>query len=103
MVDRVPGRSDRIELKWAPYFPLSMADIQAMVEAATKAKGHTISQRTAIKFTSTPFGVLDVDKEQAEIDVERERAALQFGLPDEDASPFSPGSKAPEEEDGEPS
>lgn len=102
MVDRVPGTSDRIELKWAPYFPLSMADIQAMVEAATKAKGQTISQRTAIKFTSTPFGVLDVDKEQAEIDVERERAAFQFGLDDPSAPAVPPG-KPEEDEDEEPS
>lgn len=74
--ERTPGESDRLELKWPPYFALSMLDVQAMVVAATTAKGQTISQRTAIKFTSTPFGVTDVDKEQAEIDVEKERDAL---------------------------
>lgn len=72
--ERTPGESEHIELKWPPYFQPSQTDVQAMVEAATKAKGNTISQRTAIKYTAPVFGVTDIDKEQAEIDVERAQA-----------------------------
>lgn len=74
--ERTPGTSDRLELKWPPYFQPSMPDILAMVQAATAAKGQTISDRTAVKFTSTPFGVSDIDRELAEIDVEKEKNAL---------------------------
>jgi hypothetical protein len=93
-----PGESDRLELKWPPYFQASMPDILAMVQAATTAKGQTISQRTAIKFTSTPFGVSDIDKEQAEIDVEKERDALLMQMPGDDGGgpPGAPGTP-PEE------
>jgi hypothetical protein len=71
VTDRVPGESDRLELKWPPYFQPTMPDVQAMVTAAVAAKGQTISQRTAVKFTAPVFGVTDVDQELAEIDVER--------------------------------
>lgn len=79
ITERNPGESDRIELKWPPYFQPSMVDVQAMVEAVTKAKGVTVSQRTAIKFTAPVFGVTDIDKEQAEIDVERAQAVEEQG------------------------
>lgn len=76
--ERNPGTSDRLELKWPPYFPLSMTDVTQMVTAASQAiQGKIASQRTGIKFVSTPFGIQDVDKEMADIDVETERAALQ--------------------------
>ena len=76
--ERNPGTSDRLELKWPPYFPLSMTDVQEMVTAGSGAvQGKLISQRTGVKFVSTPFGIQDVDKELADIDVETERAALQ--------------------------
>lgn len=80
--ERNPGTSEDLTLHWPPYFPPTVADIGAAVDAASKAKGTTISQRTAVKFTAPLFGVEDVDKEIAEIDVERERNALMYPGPD---------------------
>lgn len=82
MVERVPGESEDLTLHWPPYFPPTLTDIGAAVDAASKAKGTTISQRTAVKFTAPLFGVEDVDREIAEIDVERERNALMYPGPD---------------------
>ncbi len=76
---RVPGESDRLELKWPPYFQPTMLDVQAMVEAVTKAKGQTISQRTAVKYTAPVFGVPDVDAELAELAAERAMAIEEQG------------------------
>jgi len=80
VTERVPGESDRLELKWPPYFLPSMLDIQAMVEASTKAVGQTISRRTAIKFTASVFGVTDVDREQQELEVERAQQVEEQGM-----------------------
>lgn len=94
-VERTPGKSDRIELKWPPYFQPTLIDVQAMVEATTKAKGQVISQRTAVKYVANVFGVTDIDQEMAEIDVERERnsvlmadeaAQMADAVPDEPAA-----------------
>lgn len=76
MVERTPGELDRIELKWPPYFQPTLTDVNQMVEATTKAKGQVISQRTAVKYVAGVFGVTDIDKEMAEIDVERERNSV---------------------------
>ncbi len=97
-VPRSPGTSDRIELKWPPYFAPTLTDVQAAVTAATAAKGQLIGSRTAVKFTAGMFKVTDVENELAEIELERDRQAELAG-----AGPFDP--KAADEsgsgEDGE--
>lgn len=79
VTDRVPGESDKLELKWPPYFQPTMQDVSFMVQAVTGAIGKTIAQRTGIKFTANVFGVTDVDQEQAEIDAERSIAVEEQG------------------------
>lgn len=79
VTERTPGKSDRLELKWPPYFQPTMTDVNQMVEAATKAKGQTVSQRTAVKFTAPVFGVTDVDAELAELAAERAMAIEEQG------------------------
>ncbi len=79
ITERTPGTSDRLELKWPPYFQPTMVDVQAMAEAVTKLNGVTISQRTAVKYTAPVMGVTDVDQELAEIDVERAQKVEEQG------------------------
>jgi hypothetical protein len=95
--DRKPGVSDYLSFSWPPYFQPTATDVSQSVEAATKAKGQTISQRTAVKYTAALFGVTDVASEQAEIDVERERNAMLVGggpgFDDEDDSSSDQGAE----------
>lgn len=79
ITERTPGESDRLDLKWPPYFQPTMLDVQAMVDAVSKAKGVTISQRTAVKYTAPVFGVADVDQELAELAAERAMAIEEQG------------------------
>jgi hypothetical protein len=78
-VPRTPGQSERIQLKWPPYFQPTLTDVNQAVEAVTKAKGQVIGQETAIKFTAGMFGVTDVATEMASIEIERDRAAELAG------------------------
>jgi len=82
MVKRVPGTSEDVKLAWPPYFRATTADIKAAVEAATLARGATISDKTAIKFTASHFGVADVDRELSLIDAERDAKIESMAGPD---------------------
>lgn len=73
--ERKPGISSQVKLNWRSYFPPTPADVTQMVTSATTAKGQTISQKTAVQYTAQVFGVKDVDREVAEIEVERDEAA----------------------------
>jgi len=82
MVKRVPGTSEAVTLAWPPYFRATTADIKAAVEAATLARGATVSDKTAIKFTASYFGVVDVDRELSLIDAERDAKLESMAGPD---------------------
>lgn len=74
VVERTPGTSENLTLNWPSYFAATASDVSQDVDAATKAKGTTISAKTAVKYTAHHFGVKDVDQEIAEIEAEKELA-----------------------------
>lgn len=87
-VERVPGESERIELKWPQYFPPALPDIKMAVDAAVAAQGRTISRKTGVAFTAPMFGIVDIDEELAIIDAERaEQAELMGALDSEENVP----------------
>jgi hypothetical protein len=102
-VERTPGTSSDLQLNWRSYFPPTPTDIQAMVTAATTAKGQLISQSTAISYTAQVFGVKDTDQESAEIDAEREASVelMRQDGPDGPDGTFGAGPKGAKEDDDE--
>lgn len=98
--ERVPGESERIALKWPPYFQMTQQDIQFLVDAAIKAKGTLVSQKTSTKAVANVFGVTDVDKEIMDIEVQKQVDALRFPGPENE--PFGgPGEDEPPPDDVE--
>lgn len=69
---RTPGRGDTIKLRWGQYFKPTLGDVKQGTEAAIAATGKTISDRTAVQFTASMFGVTDVEAELQAIAEERE-------------------------------
>ena len=75
-IERTPGTSEHVTINWPPYFKATPQDVSADVDAASKARAVTISNRTAVKYTAHHFGVKDVDAELDDIEAEKE-VALQ--------------------------
>lgn len=75
MIERKPGKSSNIELKWPPYFAPTWADKKEAVEATSQATGkkQLVSQRTGVGAIGPLFGSHDVDMELGEIDADTER------------------------------
>lgn len=79
-----PGISDLVSLKWPDYFQPTAIDVKDSVSTAQAASGGkpVISHKTAVEYTSTLFGIQNVDEELAEIeknadaDAERTKQAL---------------------------
>ena len=68
---RNPGDLEFVSLRCPPYFKSTAQDTTQAVDAATKAQGKVISDRTAVKFTAGEFGVTDVEQELVDIEAER--------------------------------
>lgn len=90
--ERKPGESERITLKWPPYFQMTQQDIQFLVDAAIKAKGTLVSQKTSTQAVAGVFGVTDVEQEIMDIEVQKQVEALRFPGPEEE--PFGAGKQA---------
>lgn len=105
-VQRTPGQSERITLKWPPYFKPTQQDAAALVDATIKAVGVLISQKTGVKAIQGIYAVADVDQELLDIEVQKAINAMRFPGPEVDPNDpnnnLPPGSqKNPEEEDEE--
>jgi hypothetical protein len=71
-VERSLGASSSLSLNWRSYFPPTPADVKSATEAATTAEGKLIASKTAIAYTSSMYGVKDVDAEAIQIEAERQ-------------------------------
>lgn len=99
--ERKPGTSEQIDLKWPPYFQPTQPDVLAAVDAATKARGTLVSDRTATKFVSNMFGIQDVDSELSEMKQNNEdRAAMMEGMEDEGEFGDSKNKDEPDDSEG---
>ena len=99
LVPQKLGTSDRVQLKWPPYFPAGWPDIaQAVTAAQTAAGGKPIvSQRTAVRAVAQLFGVTDVEEELHEMQMDSEKAMdadarklAMMPAPDEEGGPPLP-------------
>jgi len=66
-VERTPGSSNRISLRWPPYFPATWEDRKTAIESLSKATGNQqiVSQKTAVE-TLSPM--MDIEDPEAEIE-----------------------------------
>lgn len=105
-VEREPGTSSNITLKWPPYFPATWADKQAAITAVTTAtKKPVLSRLTAVTSIASAF---DIEDPQAEVDAiedeeedaaEKARSMLEAGAPIVDTTATEPDEE--EQDDGE--
>lgn len=106
---RVPGKSSYVQCAWPDPFPPTMADLQAMLTAASGATGgkQVMSRRTAVAWlASSPLPITNVDaeleaiKEEEEEAAERQQTMLGLGEPPEGKA-GEVGGKEDEDEDEE--
>jgi len=109
-IERTPGSSSNVHLKWPPYFPATWEDRRIGVETATKATGgkQVMAQRTAIELIAPMMDVESVDKELERIEEDQEtannraKALLDAGAPPfQPAQPPPPGGNEEDDEDEE--
>lgn len=81
--ERNPGSSDNIELQWPNYFKPTQQDVAASVEAASKARGTLVSDKSATRYVSTHFGVTDIDAELEQMKREVEERSEMLPGPEE--------------------
>jgi len=98
VVQRSTGTSSDIKLNWRSYFPPTPTDITSMTDAATRAQGKIIANRTAIAYTAQVYGVKDVEQEQAQIEAEAELAMERMMAAE---PPDPPPGKPKNADDGE--
>lgn len=82
-LERSPGFSDDIELKWPPLVEPSMQDVQVAVTAAVAAvQGGLVDKKHAAQFIASYFQVEDVDAMLAELEtkLKEDQAAQEQAL-----------------------
>lgn len=82
IVERSPGNSERISLKWPPYFKPTQQDASAAVTAAVAARGVLISPKTATKSVQNLFGIGDIEQELIDIEAEKQMQMERFPGPE---------------------
>lgn len=81
-VERSPGSSERITLKWPPYFKPTQQDASAAVQASVAARGVLVSPKTATKAVQNLFGIGDVEQELIDIEAQKQIDAARFPGPE---------------------
>lgn len=106
---RVPGKSSYVQCAWPDPFPPTMADLQAMLTAASGATGgkQVMARRTAVAWlASSPLPITNVEaeleaiEEDEEASAERQQTMLGLGEPPEGKA-GEVGGKEPEEDEEE--
>lgn len=102
-VERNPGQSERIQLKWPPYFRPGLAEVNQATDAALKAQGKLVSDKTATKFIAPMFGVEDISAELDQLEDDHYAKAARYPGPGDEMFSHPKGEpKEPEEpEEGE--
>jgi hypothetical protein len=78
MVEREPGESSRVALKWPPYFPATWEDrVQAVNATTTATKKQVLSQQTAIESLASLWDIEDAKAELERVKEEAEEAQAQ--------------------------
>lgn len=98
-VERDPGKSERITLKWPPYFQPTQQDVAAQVGASVQARGVLISPKTATKSVQNMFAIGDVEQELIDIEVQKQLDAERYPGPEQFGD--EPGAKPPGAPDDE--
>lgn len=91
MKERSPGSSERITLKWPPYFKPTQQDVSAAVTAAAGARGVLISPKTATKSVQNMYAIGDVEQELIDIEAHKQLDAERFPGPDDFGIGAPPG------------
>jgi len=95
LVERTPGTSENISLKWPPYFPATWQDMKDGVETAKNATGgqQLLSQRAGVELIAPMLDIDDVDDELGRIEEDqnaqsdRAKAMLELGAPEPPGNP----------------
>jgi hypothetical protein len=98
-VERSPGNSERITLKWPPYFKPTQQDASAAVTAAVAARGVLVSPKTATKSVQNLFGIGDIEQELIDIEAQKQLDAARFPAPDLGMEGGDPGHNPEEPEE----
>jgi hypothetical protein len=109
LVDRDPGKSSRISLKWPPYFPADWTDRKIGVETVKSATGDKaiLSRESGLKLLATMLGINDIDEELERIRAEeddqdsRAKGLFDMGAPNTEEDNLMREGQEPEDgEDG---